>query len=134
MKKILFLTIIGLMCLALNACGNKDAEFKAFTADFEKMTNDMVAKVEANPTEEGVTEGQAILDGKKADLKTKWAAIKDARGVQVSKDVQKDFESAMQRSSDKVTGVLSKLSDQEAMTKYQSLVKDWGSIVDVAGK
>lgn len=131
MKRLFTFGAILMFCLALAGCGSKDAEFKAFTTDFESMTNDMVGKVEANPTEEGVTEAQKVLDGKKADLKTKWAAIKDARGAQVSQDVQKNFEDGMKRSSDKVTGALSKLSDPEAMTKYQALVKDWGSIVDV---
>lgn len=125
------LTLI--FCLALAGCGNKDAEFKAFTADFEKVTNDMIAKVDADPTEDGVTAAQAVLDGKKADLKTKWAGIKDARGVQVSQDVQKEFEAAMTRSTEKITGAVSKISDPEAMTKYQSLIKDWGDIIG-AGK
>lgn len=132
MQKKVTLVVIILICLALAGCANKDAEFKAFTADFEKVTNDMVAKVEANPTEKGVDEAQTLLDGKKGDLKTKWAAIKDARGVQVSQDVQKNFEDGMKRSSEKVTGALSKLSDPDAMTKYQKLVKDWGDIVDVS--
>lgn len=131
MRKILTFGMTLAFCLALIGCGNKDAEFKAFTADFEKVTNDMIAKVDADPTEEGVTAAQKVLDGKKGDLKTKWASIKDARGVQVSQDVQKEFEAAMTRSSEKITGVMSKLSDPEAMTKYQSLVKDWGDIIGV---
>lgn len=131
MKKFYTLGMMLALCLALAGCGNKDAEFKAFTADFEKVTNDMTAKVDADPSEEGVTAAQAILDGKKADLKTKWASIKDARGVQVSQEVQKEFEAAMKRSSDKVTGAMSKISDPDAATKYQSLIKDWGDIVGV---
>lgn len=121
--------ILMAFCLVLAGCGNKDAEFKAFTADFEKMTNEMTAKIDADPTEDGVSAAQKILDGKKVDLKTKWTTIKDARGVQVSQDVAKEFEAAMTRSSEKITGALSKLSDPEAMTKYQTLVKDWGDII-----
>jgi hypothetical protein len=71
------------------------------------------------------------LDGKKAGLKTKWEAIKDARGVQVGEETRKSFEEGLKRSSEKVTGVLTKIQDPEAMTKYQSLVKDWGEIIDV---
>jgi len=33
----------------------------------------------------------------------------------------------------KIAGALTKLSDPEAMTKYQKLVKDWGDIIG-AGK
>lgn len=130
MKKIFLLGILSLFCLALAGCGNKDAEFKAFTGEFEKVTSDMVAKVEADPSEAGVDAAQAIFDGKKADLKTKWAAIKDARGVQVSQDVAKGFEEGLKRSSDKVMGAMSKITEPEAATKYGKLIKDWGDIVD----
>ena len=119
-----------LLSLVLAGCGiSKDAEFKTFMADFEKVTNDITAKVDADPTETGVGEAQKILDGKKADLKSKWAAIKDARGIQISQDTQKGFEEGMKRSSDKVTGVLAKIQEPEAMEKYQKLIKDWGDIV-----
>lgn len=131
MKGKLTFGMICLLCLALAGCGNKDAEFQAFTGEFEQVTNDMLAKIEADPTADGVDEAQAILDGKKADLKTKWAAIKDARGIQVSGETQKGFEEGMKRSSDKVTGTLAKINDPEAITKYQKLVQDWSEIIDV---
>lgn len=129
MRKTIVFGMMILLCLALAGCGNKDAEFKAFTADFEKVTNDMVAKIEADPTEAGVDAAQAIFDGKKADLKTKWDAVKDARGMQVSEDVVKGFEDGLKRSSEKVMGVMSKVTDPEAATKYAKLIKDWGDIV-----
>jgi protein involved in sex pheromone biosynthesis len=128
MKKTMAFGIM-LICLTFAGCGmNKDGEFKTFTTDFENLTNEIVAKVEADPTESGVDAGQAVMDGKKADLKTKRAAIKDACGIQVSQEVQKNFEDSMKRSSEKITGVMTKLSP-EAIIKYQTLVKDWGDIV-----
>jgi len=133
MKTKITLGIIMLFCLALAGCADKDAEFKAFTADFEKVTTETVAKIEANPTESGVDEAHAFFDGKKADLKTNWAAIKEARGGQVSQDVLKDFEDGVKRSGEKVTGVMSKLSEPEALTKYQKLVKDWSAVVGAGG-
>jgi hypothetical protein len=33
-----------LLCLTLDGCGNKDAEFKAFTSEFEQVTNEMIAR------------------------------------------------------------------------------------------
>lgn len=39
----------------------------------------------------------------------------------------------MKRSSEKITGVLSKIQEPEAMTKYQKLVKDWGDVVGADG-
>ncbi len=131
MKKISVVGMMLMLCLTFAGCGNKDAEFKAFTTDFEQVTNEMVGKIEADPSESGVDAAQTFLDGKKGDLKTKWAVIKDARGVQVSQDVQKGFEDGMKRSSDKITGVMTKLSDPDAMTKFQKLIKDWGDIVGV---
>jgi len=40
-----------------------------FTVDFEKTTNDMIAKIDADPTEEGVSAAQAFFHGKKTGLK-----------------------------------------------------------------
>ncbi len=130
MKKT-FLFGAVLLCLTLAGCGNKDAEFTAFTTEFEQVTNEMIAKVDADPTADGVDEAQKFLDGKKAGLKTKWEVIKDVRGVQVGEETRKKFEDGIKRSSEKVTGVLTKIQDPEAMTKYQTLVKDWGEIIDV---
>jgi hypothetical protein len=129
MKKTLALGMLLLLCLSLIGCGNKDTEVKSFTSDFEKVTNEIAAKVEANPTAQGIDEAQALLDGKKTDLKSKWAAIKDARGAQLSADVKKNLEDAMKRSAEKMANLAAKISDPESAPKFEKLMKDWGDIV-----
>jgi hypothetical protein len=129
MKTILTLGIVLLLCLSFAGCGNKDAEVSSFTSDFEKVTDEIVAKIEANPTAQGVDEAQAILDGRKADLKSKWAAIKDVRGAQLSSDGRKNLEDSMKRTAEKMNSATAKINDPEAATKYQKLVKDWSDII-----
>jgi predicted component of type VI protein secretion system len=129
MKRTVALGMMLLLCLLLAGCGNKDAEVNSFSSDFEKVTNDIVAKIEANPTAQGVDEALAVLDGRKADLKTKWAAIKDARGAQVSSDVQKSLEDSLKRSAEKMSGLTAKITDSDAATKLQKLITDWKDIV-----
>jgi hypothetical protein len=129
MKKTLALGMMLLLCLSFVGCGNKDAEVKSFASAFEKATDEIAAKVEANPTAQGIDEAQALLDGKKADLKSKWATIKDARGAQLSAEAKKNLEDSMKRSAEKMANLAAKISDPESAPKYEKLMKDWGDII-----
>jgi predicted metal-dependent hydrolase len=127
MKKIaLFLTVV--FCLGLTGC-NKDAEVEAFIAENSAVIKEIVSKVEANPTEAGVDEAQKAFDAKKAGLKTKWEAIKDAREVQVSKDVKKKLDDTVLADVKKLTDVVQKLSDQEAVDKFKKLFESYQDII-----
>ena len=65
MKKIaLFLLVV--LCLGLSGCANKDAEVNAFIAENHSVIEEIVKKVDDNPTEAGVDEEQKSFDAKKA--------------------------------------------------------------------
>ena len=120
-------------CLGLTAC-SKDAEVNAFITENHAVIEDIVKKIDANPSEAGVDEAQKSFDAKKAGLKAKWDAIKDARGAQVSSDVQKKLNDSvaadMKMLQDIQTKHASKLAgDGDAMNKYVKLVQAYADII-----
>lgn len=129
MKK-LSLVLIAAFCLALAGC-SKDGEFNAFMTEFESVTNEMSAKLETG----NVDEAQKIFDAKKESLKTKWAGIKDARGVQVSKETQTKFEASMKKNGETLSGAIMKGSmknpNQASIQKMQALMKEYLAIIQV---
>lgn len=132
MKKIaLFLMVV--FCLGLTGC-NKDAEINAFISENNAVIKDIVAKIDADPSEKGVDEAQKSFDAKKAGLKAKWDAIKEVRGAQVSADTQKKLTESMQADMKMLTDVQQKHSmklsqDGEAMQKFVKLVQAYADII-----
>jgi hypothetical protein len=124
MRKLTFFLLV-VFCVGLVGC-SKDGEVNAFITEWDATTNEMIQKINANPTAEGVDEAQKVFDGKKASLKTKWDSIKDARGIQVSSDTQKKLTDSAEKNSKALMDGISKVSsDPDAMTKYQKLVTDY---------
>ena len=95
--------------MALTGC-NKDAEVNAFITENRAVIDEIVKKVDANPSEAGVDEAQKAFDAKKAALKEKWDAIKTARGAQVSTEVQNKFNTEVLADMKKLTDVQQKHS------------------------
>src|SRR5215204_3748647 len=132
MKKIALFSLI-VFCLSLAAC-SKDAEVNAFLAENHAVIEDIVKKIDANPSEAGVDEAQKSFDAKKAGLKAKWDAIKDARGAQVSSDVQKKLNDSVTADMKMLTDVQMKNSqklagDGNAMNKFVKLVQAYSDII-----
>lgn len=132
MKKIaLFLMVV--FCLGLTGC-NKDAEINAFIAENNTVIKDIVAKIEADPSEKGVAEAQKSFDSKKEGLKAKWEAIKNVRGAQVSADMQKKLTDSMAADMKLLTDVQQKHSmklsqDGQAMNNFVNLVKAYADVI-----
>ena len=132
MKKIaLFLLFV--FCLSLTGC-SKDAEVNAFITENNAVIKEVVAKIDANPSEKGVDEAQKAFDAKKAGLKAKWDAIKDARGAQVSSDVQKKLNDSVAADMKMLTDVQQKhaqklATDGDAMNKFVKLVQAYSDII-----
>lgn len=130
MKKILFLSLFA-MALGLTGC-SKDAEINAFITEFDGVTKDIVSKIDANPTAAGIDEAQKAFDAKKAALTDKWAAIKDAVGMQVSAETKAKLEESLKNNMKALTDVamrngMKMAMDKEAMPKFQKLMSDYGS-------
>lgn len=133
MKKVtLFLLVV--FCLGLSGCANKDAEVNAFISENHSVIEDIVKKVDANPTEAGVDEAQKSFDAKKAGLKAKWDAIKDAREGQVSADVTKKLNDSVKADMKMLTDTQQKhsqalLEDGDAMNKFVKLVQAYADVI-----
>ena len=133
MKKItVFLALV--FCLAMSGC-SKDAEIEAFIKEMDGVTKDVVAKIEANPTAAGVDEAQKAFDARKADLKSKWDAIKDAVGMQVSEGTKKKLEDSMKNNMSSLTSASMKVvMDPAAGPKLQKLIADYTGTFTAPGK
>lgn len=128
-KVTLFLSIV--LCLTLIGC-SKDADVDAFIAENDAVMKDITTKIDANPSAAGVDDAQKSFDAKKASLKSKWDAIKEARGMQVSEDKQKKLTDSMSANMKTLTDVSVKNAmklamDKDAATKFQKLMTDYGN-------
>ena len=131
MKKTIIVAIV-LFSLLLTSC-SKDAEVNAFITEFEATTKEITSKIDANPTAAGVADAQKAFDAKKASLKAKWDAIKDAVGFQVSADTKKKLEDSVTKSMKELVDVSTKnamklAQDGDAATKFQALMKDYQTV------
>jgi len=77
-------------------------------------------------------EAQKAFDGKKSSLKTKWDAIKSARGMQVSADTKKKLEDSVSANMKSLMEVSTKnamklATDKDAATKFQKLMTDYSA-------
>ena len=125
------LGLVVLFCLTFVGC-SKDAEINSFLTEWETATNEIVQKIDANPSSAGVDEARKTWDEKKAGLKAKWDNVKDARGFQVSQDTQKKMEESAQKNVTALTGVMSKNAvklamDKGAADKFRKLMEDYGN-------
>jgi len=128
MKKIALFSLL-VCCFYLSGC-SKDAEINTFITEFDATTNEIVQKIDANPTSAGVDEAQKAFDAKKASLTAKWDAIKDAVGMQVSEDAKKKLKDSVEKNMKALVDVSTKnmmklAADRAALTKFQALMKDF---------
>jgi hypothetical protein len=131
MKKVTLFLLLAILSLGLAGCG-KDAEVEAFIAENDAVMKDITTKIDQNPTAAGVDEAQKSFDAKKASLKTKWDAIKDARNMQVSAETQKKLNDSVANNMKTLTDVSTKnaaklAQDRDALTKFQKLVQEYAA-------
>ena len=131
MKRVtLFLILV--FCIGLTGC-SKDAEVNAFISEFDSTTKELISKIDSNPTASGIDNAQKAFDGKKAALKAKWDAIKDAVGFQVGADTKKKLEDTIKKNMDDLVAVASKHaetigSDETAGQKFTKLMDDFAGM------
>ena len=124
------LGLVVLFCLTFVGC-SKDAEINLFLTEWESVTNEIVQKIDANPSSSGIDEAQKTWDEKKAGLKARWDNLKDARGFQVSQTTQKKIEESARKNVTALTDVMSKnmvklATDKSAADKFKKLMADYG--------
>jgi hypothetical protein len=130
-KAALFLMLI--FCLGLTACSN-NTKIDAFIIENNAVVEDIVRKIDANPTEAGVDEAQKSFDAKKADLRAKWDAVKNIRGTQVSPDMIKKLNDNMSAGAKMLTDIQQKHSQKltasgDAINKFRKLFQAYADII-----
>jgi hypothetical protein len=125
-RSALFFLIAACFCLA--GC-SKDAEVNSFVSEFHSTTAEMAQKIDANPGSGGIDDAQKAFDAKKAGLKAKWDAIKDAAKFQVSADTQKNLDESVMKDMKALTDVATKNAvkigtDRDASAKLVALMND----------
>lgn len=129
MYKKLKITLIALFCLSLVSC-SKDATFNEFTTELDSTTNEILNKIDSNPTAAGVDEAQKAFDAKKPALREKLKAIKSAFGFQVSEDARKKFTESIFKNRSavetlKIKYVTQVSNDAEFRNKLEAFVNDY---------
>lgn len=127
------LILMVVFCLGLTGC-NKDSEIDAFISENNAVIKDMVAKVDADPSEKGVDEAQKSFDAKKDGLKQKFEAIKNVRGAQVSSEMMKKLTDSMTADMKMLTDVQTKhmqklATSGQAMNKFVKLVQSYQEVI-----
>jgi hypothetical protein len=135
MKKLTIISILSLAAL-LTGC-SKDAEVNAFIAELDSATNEIVAKIDANPSSAGIEDAQKAFDARKPELTAKWNEIKDAVGAQVSAETKKKLEESVTNNMKALTeasmrNMMKMASDKEASVKYRRLLEDYSRTFTVA--
>lgn len=128
-QKIAVLLLAVAACAVLAGC-KKDSEINSVMADIHSFTNDIAGKIEAQPTTEGVTAAQKVMDARKDEMKAKWDSIKEVRGFQVSDEVKNKMvdsykQDYMQMKSLEIKYMSQSLQDPEFRSKLEKLVSDW---------
>lgn len=124
--------LIVLACLVVVMGCSKDAEIDAFVTEFDAATQEIVTKIDANPSAAGVADAQKAFDARKPALKAKWDGIKDAVGAQVSADSKKKLEESLARNMKSLMDVSMKNAmklamDKDASAKFKALLSDYQS-------
>lgn len=132
MYKKLTVALVALLCLSFAGC-SKDGDVNAFISEFDSVTNEIVKKVDSNPTSDGVDEAQKHFDSKKADLQSKWDAIKTASQARVSKDVMEKLNQSVTKNTSAISGLATKhmqsmAKDPQMATKLSKLAQDYAGV------
>lgn len=119
--------LLVMACLALVACGKKDAEVNSFITELDSFTSELVKKVEDGPNPSaGVDEAQKLLDSRKAGLQEKFNSIKKIGENQVSEETKKKMKDSFYQNGVKVGQLTAKYgSDAAARPKLQKLTQDF---------
>ncbi len=137
-RKLVCLSLGALLCALALAC-KKDADVSAVIADLDTFTQEIVKRVDANPTAAGVDDAQKYFDSKKADMTAKLASIKNVRDFQVGEETKKKMlesvtSDAMSMSKLQIKYMRNSMSDPVFKSKLEKLTQDYVALLQSAGK
>lgn len=136
LKRMIGLGLLTLLAFAAGCGKNRDAEVNAFMSDLDKVTNDLVEKVKAEPSAAGLDEAQKILDAKVADLKGRFDKFKDLREGELTNETMKKFTDGVSKDIKAVANlqvdyVEKTVGDEVFGKKMNKLYTDYNSIFGI---
>ena len=137
-RKLACLTLATALCALALAC-KKDTDVSAVIGELDAFTQEIVKRVEANPTAAGVDDAQKYFDSKKADMTAKLASIKDVRDFQVSEETKKKMmetvtNDAMSMSKLQIKFMNNSMRDPAFKSKLDKLTQDYIALLQSVGK
>ena len=135
MKNIIFIFAI-LMVAAFSGCSmNRDAEVKAFVAEVDQLTTEIVRTIDARPAA-GVDEAQKLLEARKDKLKTDFEKLKKLRGYELSREMTDQFTEALTKNIATIATLQIKYAEKSATDihfgkKLDKLSADFNAIFEV---
>lgn len=113
---------------------SRDDEMNAFSSDLEKLTTDLVSKVEAGKDPAaGADDALKHFADQKPDLEKKFASVGEIRAFQVNDETKTRFESVVQDAALKVCGLKLKhleatMNNKDLEKKFDKLCEDFGAL------
>jgi hypothetical protein len=123
MKKIT-LFLLAVFALGLAGCG-KNAQIDSFLTEWEKVTNEMVAKIDAGD----VAGAKSVFDAKKESLRSGWDGVKTQPNEETKKKLEDgmrknitNFRNSVQNGATKMSG------DQEKAAQLMKLSLEYNNL------
>lgn len=127
MAKKLTVFLLAVFALGLVGC-SKDAQIKSFLTEWENVTKDMSAKIEAGD----IDGAKAAFDAKKDSLKKNLEEIKNSKGRTSEETKKKMEESAKKNKSNLLSatmkGIMKISGDKAKSDKLQALMEEYSDI------
>jgi hypothetical protein len=105
---------------------SKDAEVE----DFIKENDSFAKEIEEKADKEGPEAAKKAFDGRKDTIKTKFDAIKEARGFQVSEETMKKLTESVTKSTTSICGLqLKAIMDEGKSKAYKELCDEYAKLL-----
>ena len=137
-RKLSCLSLAVALCALSLAC-KRDADVGAVVDELNSFTQEIVKRVDANPTAAGVDEAQKYFDSRKEEMTGKLASIKNVREAQVSEETKKKMlegftNNVMSVSKLQIKYMNQSMRDPALRGKLEKLTKDYTALLQSVGK
>jgi len=130
---------LGVVLCALSLACKRDADVGAVVDELNSFTQEIVKRVDANPTSAGVDDAQKYFDSRKDEIKGKLDSIKNVRQAQVSEETMKKMTESIGNNAATVAKLQLKymnqsMRDPALRAKLGKLSQDYNALLLSVGK
>lgn len=131
---ILFLLIT--LCLTFAGC-SKSADVDALMKESDAVRDELIQKIQANPTLAGIDDAQKVMDAKKAAIRQRADALKNAYGFQVNSEQRSKMSANIVSNNQKIVGAIKvgavkgDMNPQDMVDKTSKLTGEYGKAFSI---